>query len=77
MRILVKKVLVVILTIFMANLTSMQANAQAGTIAGVSTDTAVIIGGILIAGVIVAEAIDDDDPLPATVISTTTTTTTN
>ena len=45
----------------MANLTLMQANAQtgtgAGTIAGVSTATAVIVGGVTIAGVIIAAAI--------------------
>lgn len=78
MRILSKKLIIAIMSISMAVFPAVNANAQAGNIAGVSTTTAVV-GGIIIVG-LAAYSIDNanDDsratlPIPSTTATTTTT----
>ena len=75
MKNLSKKLMILVLALSVTLFPSLQANAQSGTIAGVSTGTLAVGAGILIAGLVIADAIDDDDdPLP--IASTVTTTTT-
>ena len=73
-----KKVIIMMLALSMAVFSSIPASAQtgAGTIAGVSTATIAVVGGIIIAGLVIAEAVDDDEPTPVAITSSTTTTTT-